>query len=341
MNVLHVTQPKSRVFQENHNLMVKLPDGSKRAVPYRQLAGLVLYPGTHLTDPAKRMLATSNIVILRVKKTGEIVSITHGYTKPNLNLFRQQLSLETNPLLRLHLGQEIAYAKMRSQMGYLLLRESFARRRGRKIPQLIDAARKIEALIGKLPRAESLNQLRGLEGQSSKIYFSALGEVLRLYGIPFKGRKYRPAPDKVNAALSFGYYMLHNYVLIATTLVGLLPAPGIVHEDHTHNPYPLVYDLMEELRVAVVDATVIKLVLNNHIRAKQSSPSNHEVRLDDDERKRVIEGIVERLGEKFKDPHSEETLPLQRIIHQQASRLARAIEKESDYQPFYLLGRKP
>jgi len=69
----------------------------------------------------------------------------------------------------------------------------------------------------KLHKAESLNEILGVEGSSSKFLFEKIKNELATIGIEFEGRKFRSVKDKVNSLLSFAYSLyyafLHTVVL--------------------------------------------------------------------------------------------------------------------------------
>ena len=58
--------------------------------------------------------------------------------------------------------------------------------------------------------AESLDDLRGIEGNAARLYFSVFGDLVlqSRKDFPFAGRVKRPPVGRVNAALSFVYTML-------------------------------------------------------------------------------------------------------------------------------------
>ncbi len=89
-------------------------------------------------------------------------------------------------------------------------------------------------------------KLRGIEGAASAASFRALKAILPP-SLAFDGRKRRPPPDPVNAALSLAYTLAYALAVEAAHTAGLDPAIGFLHEP-AHGRQSLAADLMEPLR---------------------------------------------------------------------------------------------
>lgn len=112
--------------------------------------------------------------------------------------------------------------------------------------------------------AASLEVLRGLEGAGAASYFGALrGMIAPVWR--FGPRVAWPAPDPVNAMLSFGYSLLRANGLAMVCAEGLNPQIGFLHADG-HGHAALVSDLMEPFRAPVVDALVMELISRRRLK---------------------------------------------------------------------------
>ncbi|SEJ95282.1 CRISPR-associated protein, Cas1 family [Deinococcus reticulitermitis] len=118
--------------------------------------------------------------------------------------------------------------------------------------------------------------LRGHEGFAARQYFAALAELLP--GWEFQARLYRPAPDPVNAALSFAYTFLLRHTLSALHHAGLHAGLGTLHVPHGRRP-ALALDLMEPFRAPVCDLTVLGLLRSGQLPRDGFEVSAEEVRL--------------------------------------------------------------
>jgi len=338
MNIFHVTSPGAKVSRNNGNLLISQEGSAPKVLPVATLKALFLYPGVSITDPAERLLLSWGVIILRLDKKGRLKGVTFSPDYfPDYALLRKQLELEDNENQRIELAKAIVLGKLKSLSAYLQGRYKISSKKGEGHVYFLKAAQEIERLTVKLKGAGSLWQIRGIEGRAGKVYFGAIAKFLSDKGFAFYGRRYRPNPDLVNAALSYGYAVLRGYVYVAIVAAKLMPYPGILHEDHIHNKLALVYDLMEEFRVVFVDSTVIKLLLNKQLNNKHINREGREVFLNDLGRKTLINALVKRTLTKFRHPETGEVAELREIIAGQALRLASAIKHEKPYKPFYLL----
>lgn len=112
------------------------------------------------------------------------------------------------------------------------------------------------------PLEEAADSLRGLEGSSSKRYFSLINQHIPAEW-QFTKRSQHPARDAFNALLNYGYGILYGMIESYAIRSGLDPSIGIWHRDEYNKPV-LVYDLIEPFR-PWMDYVVIFLVMQKAI----------------------------------------------------------------------------
>lgn len=88
--------------------------------------------------------------------------------------------------------------------------------------------------------------LRGYEGNSTRIYFETLAELIPEQ-YHFETRSRRPAQDLFNAALNYLYGILYGNVEGALIKAGIDPYLGVLHADEYNRPV-LAYDCIERYR---------------------------------------------------------------------------------------------
>ena len=116
--------------------------------------------------------------------------------------------------------------------------------------------------LARAGRAETIDALRGHEGNAAKIYFAhfagMLKEGVRDIAARFdaNGRQRRPPPDPVNAVLGFAYSMLTHECTVAARLASLEPSIGALHATRPGRP-ALSLDLMEPFRPLIADSIVV------------------------------------------------------------------------------------
>lgn len=190
-----------------------------------------------------------------------------------------------------HLAAAMVSAKV-TNMANLLV----ALGKNRNNPALRSAADEVGRLVDAIPMEGSLSMhgalIRGIEGQASRLYFSALGRVISpdLY----QGRRSQhPAEDVFNAYLNYCYGILYNEVERACVLAGLDPYIGFLHADR-YGSRSFVYDVIEQFRQPVVDRMVITLAVRGRM---QREDTDEHWYLVGEGRRKAMASILQRLDE--------------------------------------------
>ena len=186
-------------------------------------------------------------------------------------------------------------------------------------------------------KADSLDHLRGIEGNAAVSYFSLfdaliLNDKKHFY---FHGRNKRPPLDRVNALLSFAYTLLAHDCASAIEAAGMDSYIGILHRDRPGRQ-SLALDLMEELRSVYADRFVLSLVNNRVLPAKCFQlMEDGAVLLNAEGRKTFLSKWQERKKETLTHPFLGEKIYWGLIPYVQALLLARYIRGDLDgYPPF-------
>ena len=172
--------------------------------------------------------------------------------------------------------------------------------------------------------AEKRDVLMGIEGVAGRVYWQAVGEVIR-GKTDFMGREHRGAADTVNAMLNYGYGILYGNVWGAVLNAGLEPFAGFLHVDRPGKP-SLVLDLVEEFRQPVVDRAILSAV-NLGISVRMDNGL-----LDKDARELVSSRVLDRLV--AAERYSGKEYQVRSIIQMQARKLAAFLRGGSPYRPF-------
>jgi CRISPR-associated protein Cas1 len=113
--------------------------------------------------------------------------------------------------------------------------------------------------------------------------------------LAFDGRHRRPPTDVINAALSYGYGILHSHVQRALYLVGLEPAAGFLHTDRWGRS-SLTLDVIELFRQPVVDRAILTLARRRQLLAERhAEEQGNGVLLNADGRRLVAGQVLGRL----------------------------------------------
>ena len=199
------------------------------------------------------------------------------------------------------------------------------------------ASKILKKEIAKLDVKLNVDELRGIEGNASKVYFDVFGSLVtsQKNDFYFHGRNRRPPLDNVNALLSFIYTILMHDVRGALEAVGLDPAVGFLHKDRPGR-YSLALDLMEEFRPFIADRLALSLINLRKINGKGFKKSESgAVLMNDKTKKELLISYQNRKKEEITHPFLNQKMPIGLLFHFQALLLARYLRGDLDnYPPF-------
>lgn len=198
-------------------------------------------------------------------------------------------------------------------------------------------AQHLTDVIVAIKECETLDSLRGIEGDAAASYFSVFDNMIlrNKEDFHFSGRSRRPPMDRTNAMLSLFYTTLTLDCSSALLGVGLDPSAGLMHADRPGRD-SLSLDLMEELRPVFVDRFVITAINNRMVQKDDfEERETGEFRLSDAARKTLYQAWQEKKQETVIHPFTKEKVPRGLIPHIQAQMLAKCLRGDLDaYPPF-------
>jgi CRISP-associated protein Cas1 len=259
-------------------------------------------------------------------------------------LRKAQYAISDNEFQSLQIAKPIIAAKV-SNYRYLLMRHQ------RNHPEncsddVFLSAEIMGKRLSKIQQAETLDELRGYEGECATLYFGSLSSLITAQkeDFVFTQRTKRPPLDPANALLSFLYAIIVNDVRSALETVGLDPQVGFLHQLRAGRP-SLALDMMEEFRAYLGDRIMLNLINLKQVSKKDfvhRTPDGEikesgEVRMSDEARKTLLNAYQKRKQEEITHPFLGEKMTIGLLPHIQAQLLARYIRGDiPDYPPFYL-----
>ncbi len=337
LNTLYVTAPQTYLRLENEAVRVDIEREEKLRVPLHHLGTIVCFGNTLVSTALIHRLADDGKPLVFLDDGGRFKARLEGPVSGNILLRQAQHRLALDRTFALPVARAIVAGKLRNSRHVLM--------RGARDANSIDDERLLgkgaDSLANALARVEhapDLDTLRGIEGESARVYFHAFPHLVRtdLRGVLApQGRSRRPPRDRMNAVLSFLYSMLMNDCRSAVETVGLDPQLGFLHAVRPGRA-ALALDLMEELRSVVADRLALTLVNRGQLKPGDFvSREGGAVSLDPEARKRVITAYQERKREDVSHPLLAERIPLALVPSVQARLLARTVRGEvATYVPY-------
>lgn len=324
LRTLYLGEPGSYLHLDGGRLLVQKSGEELLSIPLEKIDQVIVSDEGAISFGAMRALlergAGFYIQGMNGKPPGHLISPLDN----RINLRALQHERVRDEGFNLSIAQAIISGKIANSR--LLLRRYYRFRPGGESP----ADTQMHAAQAKALTASSLDILRGIEGAAAKAYFAAWRDLMpESWKASFTGRNRQPPQDPINAMLSYGYAVLYH------NLLTLIAARGLeVHIGHLHamrNGHPaLVSDLVEEFRALVVDAVVIKLVLDRPLEQSDyqlhGEGANRYCRMGNALRKALIERIEAKLNSHLTHPISQETGDFRRMMRTQIAHYIQVLE---------------
>lgn len=331
LNTLYVNTQDSYLRLDNDTLRVMVDDESRLRVPLHHLQSVVCFGRVGVSLPLMHRLAEEGKALVLLDENGRFKARLEGATSGNVLLRRAQHTQSMDATFSLNFARACVAGKVRNAR-QVLLRGARDSRSDADAAALTRGAQDLAATLRALPDANTLDVLRGLEGEAARQYFDRQPLLVKAELRPvfsMNGRTRRPPRDRMNALLSFLYSMWMNDCRSALESVGLDPQVGFLHVLRPGRA-ALALDLMEEFR-CFADRLALSLVNRQQIQEDDFTLSTGGgVALNADARKAVVVAFQERKQDEVQHPVLKQVLPLGLVPLVQARLMARAIRLESD-----------
>lgn len=344
--VIHLVEQGAAIRKDGDQLIVYLPDGTKKPLPGMMLSALVLHGNVQISTQSIHFCAANNIGVHWLSYGGYYIGALSQGAGGVQRRVRQFQALQGRPF-RSKLSCRLALAKVENQLRYLLrsTRDKAQNQRDQEVELGIERLRTEIKSLSRLQEqfnaaegnglniesdkektASPTDIIRGHEGKAGEIYFSLLPKILLLEKgdfLYFSGRNRRPPRDPFNALLSFGYALLYRDCMNSLIAVGLDPSFGFMHTPRSA-AYPLAMDIMDLFRLILWDIPLVGSVNRKQWSKKDFEITGKQVWLNSDGRRKAIQIYESRKQEKWKHPVMKYSLSYARTIELES----RLLEKE-------------
>lgn len=211
------------------------------------------------------------------------------------NLARLQHLAAEHPAFRLAMGKELVAAKIESQVATV----RYYQQQG-KGESAGKALRELKRQRARCEQVDSVATLLGVEGSATAIWFRHFASLVPgSWG--FSKRVARPATDPVNALLSLGYSLAHHRCETLLAAADLDPRVGFLH-DIRPGRASLACDLVEPLRVPLVDRMVLGMLSRKAVAPESFVKDGQAYRLQPDEFRRYLATFEQTLTDSKAPP---------------------------------------
>jgi CRISPR-associated protein Cas1 len=330
MSNLYITEQGAVLRKTGDRLVVSKEQENLLDVPCNKIDGVLIFGNVQFTTQAVHELFEHGIELAILTRTGKLIGqITSPATK-NIELRIEQFKKYADENFKLSLSQTIITGKLTNCLN--LIRTFSYNHPEVKLEREMD---EIRSYLGKVPHANARDTLMGIEGIGAKHYFAGFRKMIR-GAFNFDGRKRHPAPDPVNALLSFGYTLVFNEIASLLDGLGFDPYLGYFHS-MKYGRASLASDILEEFR-ASVDRFTLYLINNRVFKEEDfyTNPRGEGMYLTKEALKEYIGHYERFINREFTHPETRENTTLRKCFRIQAEKLANHIRSNGTYTTFTL-----
>jgi CRISPR-associated protein Cas1 len=336
LNTLYVTTQGAYLCHEGESVLVRVEHETKLRVPIHMLGSIVCFGQVSCSQPLMGLCGQRDVLISFLSEQGKFLARVHGPVSGNVLLRRRQYRLADSPMDALAIARAVVAGKIANSRTVL--------QRALRDHECNDGREDMEAAvlrmshqIRELDQVQSVEELRGKEGEAANRYFGMFDHLIATQkdAFRFAGRNRRPPMDNMNALLSYLYTLLTHDANAALEAVGLDPQVGYLHAERPGRP-SLALDLIEEFRAFIGDRLALSLVNLRQLQAGDfTTTESGAVTMSDEARKTLLSAYQKRKQEEIVHPFLGEKVQVGLLPHIQALLLARHIRGDLDgYPPF-------
>lgn len=337
LNTLYVTSEHTYMSLDGENIVILEEEKEKGRVPLHNLEAIVSFGYRGVSPALMGACAERNISLCFMTPQGKFLSRITGPVKGNVILRKRQYEVSENADESLKIARNCILGKVYNTRWILerALRDHALQIDKEKVGK---ASQYLRNSLENIRECESLDQLRGFEGEAASVYFGVMDQLIlqQKKEFCFKGRNRRPPLDNVNAMLSFVYTLLTGMTASALETVGLDPYVGVMHTDRPGR-VSLALDLIEELRPVLADRFVLTLINKKMVSPKGfTTKENGAVIMSDEVRKIILTEWQNKKKEVITHPFLKEKVEWGMVPYVQSMLLARYLRGDLDeYPPFF------
>lgn len=331
-NTLYITTQGSYLHKERETLVVEQDRKKVAQLPIHSIGHIFCFGNVLVSPFLMGFCGENNVNLAFFTENSRYLGRLQGRQSGNVLLRRAQYKKsETNPV---PVARNIIAAKIQASKRVL-------QRQIRNHGENTDLQSAITALnysLQQLKTADSLDLIRGIEGDAAARYFGVFSHLIKENsGFHFDGRNRRPPRDGVNALLSFLYSIVGKDISGALQGVGLDPQIGFLHADRPGRD-SLAQDILEEFRTWWVDRMVLSLINRGQIKPDNFiTEASGAVTLKPEARKLLFQTLQAKKQEKITHPFLNEEVEIGLLPYIQAMLLARHLRGDlAEYPPFLM-----
>ncbi|WP_373844796.1 type I-C CRISPR-associated endonuclease Cas1c [Clostridium sp.] len=338
LNTLYVTNPEAYVSRDGENIIIKIDNKEALRRPIHILENIVCFNYVGISPGLMKLCVDNNVGVCFLNEYGRFMARVSGKVKGNVLLRRTQYRYSDDIKKSLQISKNCITGK-------LVNCRNVVSRAIRDHEDVVDSNKmksvleKLSASLENVKNVTNIDELRGIEGEAARSYFSIFDNFIlkQKEDFYFTERSKRPPMDNLNTLISFAYTLLANDMESALETVGLDPYVGFMHTDRPGR-ISLALDMIEELRPYIAERFVISLINKKQISSKGFiEKESGGVIMDKDTKSIFLTAWQKRKQEVITHPFLNEKIEIGLIPYVQAMLLSRYLRNDIEsYPPFFM-----
>lgn len=327
MSVLYIKEQGAVVQKRSERLAVTKNSKTLLEIPFANIENVAIIGNVQITTQVLHVLMERGIDVSYFSFSGKFYGQTASDQSKNIFLRFSQYALYNDIDKRLNIAKIIVDNKIQNQISMIN-----NHRWKEEQHDWRDDIIKMKQLQNSLSDKKTSNEIMGVEGMCSNIYFGAFGYMFHC-DFEFHGRNRRPPKDPINVLISLGYTLLTKEVSSVLDAESFEMYLGFLHGiKYGRKSLPL--DIVEEFRQPVIDRFVINICNKRIINRYDFSNEEDTIVLNEDGFKKFCKEFEDWITGKVGG------LNYRSLIKQQVSNLKRMVLKNEKYVPYSMEVKK-
>ncbi|MCR5608719.1 MAG: CRISPR-associated endonuclease Cas1 [Lachnospiraceae bacterium] len=323
MAVLYIKEQGSMIVKRSERIVVTKGREELLEMPVANIDNIAIIGNVQISTQALHMLMEKGIDVSYFSLNGKYLG--HAFSDSSKNVFLRfsQYKIYQDIEKRLLMAKIIVNNKIQNQINVIY---NHRWSNGYDYKRDIQQMKKLQF---SLSEKKTPNEILGIEGKCSNIYFGAYGQMF-VSKIKFNGRNRRPPRDPVNVILSLGYTFLTKDICSVLEAESFEMYLGFLHGIR-YGRKSLALDIVEEFRQPIIDRLVV-YSFNKGIFSYEDFEENNDLPMLNEEGFAKFCQTYEKWLRNNK--YSKQTYSYREIIKKQAKILKKAIQNDTEYVPY-------
>jgi CRISPR-associated protein Cas1 len=329
---LYLVEPGIVLRRAGTRLRITRKKELLREVPAMKLQGVLCYGNVQVSSQCLRSLLEEGVWLAYFSQQGKYRGRLQPPAESGGRLRARQWECTRDTVFCLEFARTVVRAKIQ---GARKVAAGFAKHC--LAETLGEAPRRLQESLDAVDAAQSVDELRGVEGAAARAYFDLFRRWNRS-PLPFEGREKRGAATPVNVLLNLGYSLLTQELNGLIEAAGLDPAAGFYHKPDADRP-SLACDWVEEFRHPLVDRLVLRVINQGTIGLEDFIDLEERgIRLSREALRKFVAAYEKTLIGSGETAEPGEAVGWRRVFLRQLVRLQGAVRGDTPYRPHTLAG---